>query len=230
MDDYTLVNLEHPQQDVHRVRRDRTGHIRYRLAEQLLPALEPGTPLLEVGCGRSEFARRLRALGQVVTVTDLNPTNIEFARTLGFAAHQLDLNRGLPPFVQAQFAGVVMLEVIEHVVSAELLLQDIYRVLRPGGFLILSTPNFAFWPNRLRILMGQLSMDEGYHYRFFTVKSLTRQLITVGFKVDAWRFIMPAFGINRMRRQLQRSGRKHVPIPKLAAPLFAQTMMVRCYK
>lgn len=230
MNDFNSVNLQHPQQDVHQVRRERSGHHRYQTALQLLPPATPGVTCLEVGGGRSEFARQLSDQGYQVTITDLNPSSVQFAQQLGFQAHQQNLNDGLPLFADAQFDGVTILEVIEHVVAVEFLLQEMYRVLKPGGFLILSTPNFVFWVNRLRILLGNLSVDEGYHYRFFTVKSLTHQLKTADFHIQDWRFTTPAFGINKLRRWFKTNGRKHLMVPRFLAPLMAQTMIVRAIK
>ncbi|MCB8943124.1 MAG: class I SAM-dependent methyltransferase [Ardenticatenaceae bacterium] len=230
MSDFKAINLHHKQQDVHQIRRPRHGHVRYRMASQLWPDVAVPAQVLEVGCGRAEYARALRDLGHTVTVTDLSPSNVEAARELGFTAHQLDLNLGLPVFTDELFDVAVILEVIEHVVAAEFLLQEIQRVLKPGGYLILSTPNFAFWQNRIRILWGQLSHDEGYHYRFFTVKSLSKQLQAAGFSVQDWRFTMPAFGINLVRRWLGKTGRKHLGLPQWSAPLLAQTMIVRAVK
>lgn len=230
MKDFNSVNLHHPQQDIHQVRRERSGHHRYQTAIQLLPPPPPGATCLEVGGGRSEFARQLRDQGYQVIITDLNPTSVQFAQQLGFQAYQQDLNDGLPLFAEAQFDGVTILEVIEHVVAVEFLLQEIHRVLKPGGFLILSTPNFVFWANRLRILFGNLSVDEGYHYRFFTVKSLSKQLKTADFQIQGWRFTTPAFGINKLRRWFKGGRRKHLIVPHFCASLIAQTMIVRAVK
>ncbi len=227
MNDFSNINLNHPQQDILRVRQERPNLVRYRLAERLLPDMLPGSRVLEIGCGRAEFARRLRELNVTVTVTDLSPTNIQFASELGFEAHQLDLNRGLPVFSSAQFDSIVILDVIEHIVAAEFLLSEIRRVLRPNGFLVLSTPNFAWWLNRLRILFGQLSHDEGYHYRFFTRRSLENQLITAGFVPEVWRFNSPAFGVNWLRRTFWQKDRLHMLTPNFLGSLLGQTLYVR---
>jgi 2-polyprenyl-3-methyl-5-hydroxy-6-metoxy-1,4-benzoquinol methylase len=54
-----------------------------------------------------------------------------------------------------------MLEVIEHIVNAEYMLAEVRRVLKAECLLVISTPNFAWWVNRLRVLSGWVSLDEG---------------------------------------------------------------------
>lgn len=228
--DFIPVNLSHPLQDVHRVRQERKEHYRYKVARNLLPEFTAGMRVLEVGCGRSEFARQLSDLGFEVVVTDLSPSNIEFAKSVGFEAYQVDLNLGLGEFKDQSFDAVVILDVIEHVIQVEFLLEEIFRVLKQNGFLILSTPNFVFFENRLRILFGGLSIDEGYHFRFFTVKSLTKQLKNAGFAIEAWKFLMPVFIPNRILRLVGIQKRLRVSIPKRLASVFAQTMAVRVRK
>ena len=53
-----------------------------------------------------------------VTFVDLSEHNVAKAQALGLRAYKLDLNLGLPVFREAEFDGVVMLEIIEHVVAA----------------------------------------------------------------------------------------------------------------
>ncbi|MBC8145262.1 MAG: class I SAM-dependent methyltransferase, partial [bacterium] len=167
----TLVNLADPRQDVHRVRKPQPGLHRYTVAERLLPNVV-GKRIIELGGGTGDMSRRMRTLGANVTFADLSPSNVANAACDGFHALQLDLNRGLPDIANESYDGIVMLEIIEHLVAVEHMLSEVHRVLRKGGFLVLSTPNFVFLYNRLRILSGKLSCDEGYHYRFFTPSSL----------------------------------------------------------
>jgi 2-polyprenyl-3-methyl-5-hydroxy-6-metoxy-1,4-benzoquinol methylase len=164
--DYRAVNLTDPRQDVHLQRRHNPNLYRYLAAEKLLPA-QRGLSVLELGGGIDEFSRRIHNKGFDITFVDLSESNLQKARDFGLKAYRIDLNTGLGMFPDASFDGVVMLEIIEHVLAAEYLMAECTRVSKPEGFLILSTPNFAFFLNRVRILFGKLSHDEGYHYRFF---------------------------------------------------------------
>jgi 2-polyprenyl-3-methyl-5-hydroxy-6-metoxy-1,4-benzoquinol methylase len=225
-----LVNTFDPRQDVHRERSHDPNLNRYRVAEGLLPLRSSGLTVLELGGGIGEFSRRMGLRGIDVTFVDLSEHNVRKARALGLNAHHLDLNDGLPSFDDGEFDGVVMLEVIEHIVAAEALLADVNRVLKPGGFLILSTPNFAFFLNRLRILFGGLSMDEGYHYRFFTIKALADRLAEGGFIIERSAHTMPAFGLNLIRNRILGRPRVHVPVASIVASLLSQTLIVRARK
>jgi 2-polyprenyl-3-methyl-5-hydroxy-6-metoxy-1,4-benzoquinol methylase len=47
-------------------------------------------------------------------------------------------------------------EIIEHLIDTDHFAVELHRVLKPGGFLILSTPNLASWYSRLRLLRGRV--------------------------------------------------------------------------
>lgn len=110
--------------------------------------VQPGWRVLEIGCSAGYFTRRLIDRGLKVLGMDLNcPLVAQASRTCPEASFcAADAVR--LPFLTASFDAVVMLEVIEHVGDNEaLVLTEIYRILRPGGILFLSTPNagaFAF--------------------------------------------------------------------------------------
>ena len=106
------------------------------------------------------------------------------AMALGFPATRLDLNEGVP-FPDGSFDLVVILEVLEHVVRAEHALGEIWRVLVPGGRLLLSTPNHAFYKSRVRALKGRPLGMEGEHYRFFVKIQLESLLAAAGFRILA---------------------------------------------
>ena len=227
---FANVNLEDPRQDVHRFRQEQIGLNRHCVAEELLPPNPAGLKILEIGGGAAEFSRRLQSLGIMVTFADLSPLNVERARSFGMDAHQIDLNFGLPVFESDTFDGIVMLEIIEHVVAAENLLKEVRRVLKPQGFVILSTPNFAYWLNRIRILFGGLSHDEGYHYRFFTPSVLRQRIEQAGLTVARTANTMPAVGYNLIANRWLGKPRRHIHVADSVSPLLAHTLIVKCVK
>ena len=105
-------------------------------------------------------------------------------RRSGYRVVAADLSSGLP-FRDAALDGVTLIEVIEHITVAEDLLAELARVLRPGGWIIVTTPKVAHLTYRLRALTGHPPKREGYHYRFFTKKTLVKALITAGFTPEA---------------------------------------------
>ena len=207
-------------------RRYRPGLFRYVVAGGLVPpARDEDARALDVGGGMAEFAEVLRSKGYATELTDLSASNVENARERGFGAHRIDLNEGLPGLEDDAYDVVGMLEIIEHVVASERLLADARRVLRPGGVLVLSTPNYGFVQERLQTLAGRPPIAEGYHYRFFTIRTMRAQLARAGLRIVAERFSSPAIGANVVRRRLMRkTDRKHVMIPRGLASAFAQTM------
>ena len=83
---------------------------------------------------------------------------------------------------------VLALEIIEHLFDTDQFLSEIYRVLKKGGFLILSTPNLASLTNRFRLLFGaypqylEYSKEGAGHLHLYTPTVLTSQLRAAGFK------------------------------------------------
>lgn len=195
-----VVNAEHPRQDIGRTREFDPHRLRYEFAVALLPPAAPGAALLDVGGGAGEFCVRARALGYRTKLVDGNASSVAAERGRGGEAVVLDLTRGLAGLPDATFDAVVCLEVIEHIVTAELLLAEMARVLRPGGVLVLSTPNFGFLKDRLAYLAGENAKEEGYHFRFFTRRKLEAMAAAVGLEVEARSSIGSAMGVNFVLR------------------------------
>jgi 2-polyprenyl-3-methyl-5-hydroxy-6-metoxy-1,4-benzoquinol methylase len=226
----SAINYNDPRQDVHIERLHGVNLFRYEAAEKLMPTESTGLKILELGGGIAELTKRMLKKGFDVTFVDLSDKNLEKARKLGVTALSLDLNEGLKEFDNGIFDGVIILEVIEHIVAAEFLLSEISRVLKKGGFIILSTPNFNFFINRIRILTGKLSFDEGYHYRFFNTKVLRKRLEDACFKLTTTYNTCPAFGYNILANRLFKKPRRHVKVPMFLSSLFAHTLIYKGIK
>jgi SAM-dependent methyltransferase len=160
----------------------------YRFAIDLLgrrlPGLTDGGRVLDVGCGTGEFLVLLRELEFEAEGVEGNREQAKQVRSLGFPVQTTDLEDGLP-YPERVFSLVTCLELIEHIALAEPLLEDIYRVLQPGGHLLLTTPNFSFLNNRLHYLRGKGPLNEGIHLRYFHRNRLLSLLGKAGFEVVA---------------------------------------------
>jgi len=66
----------------------------------------------------------------------------------------LDIDEKSFPFDDAYFDVVYCGEIIEHLFNPDHLLAEVYRVLKPQGIGIITTPNLAGWPSRLALLLG----------------------------------------------------------------------------
>jgi SAM-dependent methyltransferase len=98
--------------------------------------------LLEVGCGEGRGVEELLPLAQSYVGLDKIGEVIEMLRA---KFPNVDFRQAvIPPFVgfeEASFDTIVSFQVIEHIYDDRLFLQEIYRMLKPGGRAIISTPN-----------------------------------------------------------------------------------------
>jgi SAM-dependent methyltransferase len=94
--------------------------------------------ILEVGCGRGEFAERMmRGLGAEVLALDLSARMVELTSARGVDARIGDV-RSLP-FPDHVFDCAVAAWMLYHVPDLDRAVAELYRVLRPGGRLVAAT-------------------------------------------------------------------------------------------
>ncbi|MFM0029584.1 glycosyltransferase [Paraburkholderia madseniana] len=113
---------------------------RYAWAAQSIAGLE----VLDVACGEGYGSAILARMGKSVTGVDISSDAV--AHASGQYAHVQNLSflhgsASELPLPDASFDAVVSFETIEHLFEQEEMLSEIHRVLKPGGFLILSSPN-----------------------------------------------------------------------------------------
>lgn len=196
----------------------------YVYAERLLPEA-PGR-WADLGCGQGELLERT-ARGTGLGL-DFWSGNARAAARAGYPSVAGDLNHPLP-FADASLDGVSLVEVIEHIVRAEALVEELARVVRPGGWLVLTTPNVVHWTYRWRTLTGHGPKQEGYHYRFFTRDRLERLLAERGFTLEARASFGKQAILSRVAR-LAGGGRKRkvrYAVPTALEALLAQHFVWR---
>lgn len=156
------------------------------LTSSLPPA--PGR-VLDVGCAGGYVSALLTRLGYRVTGIELNARMAAQARRTGIEVLEHDLEEPLP-LPDDSFDGVHACEIIEHLFDTEGFLREMHRVLRPGGVLVVSTPNLNSLGNRFRVLAGRsLPMwgiapgdHHGGHIRLFNRGNLEGLLRRTGFE------------------------------------------------
>lgn len=109
-----------------------------------------GERILDVGAGKGWLAQELARRGARVTVLDLEARVA--GRRIDAVVHHLDEPR--LPFADAAFDVVVATEVFEHLRAPFLVLHHMVRVLKKGGRLVLSIPNYWNVRHRLRYLLS----------------------------------------------------------------------------
>jgi len=87
-------------------------------------------------------------------IVDISDEALAIAASKGLQTHNVDLNSQSLPFPDDYFDLVTMIEVLEHLVDTDHALREVHRVLRPNGYIFISTPNMASWRNRLLLLLG----------------------------------------------------------------------------
>jgi SAM-dependent methyltransferase len=115
----------------------------------------PGAVLADLGCGGGEFttrvAERVQA-GRVLGVELIDPLAAEAERR-GIDVVRADLG-GRLPFDDASIDVVHSNQVIEHLPGTDHFMREIRRVLRPGGYAVVSTNNLASLHNVVSLLAG----------------------------------------------------------------------------
>jgi SAM-dependent methyltransferase len=123
-----------------------SGDLESRFAVYL-PDLEHlrggNVPVVDIGTGRGEFLAVLRSAGVPARGIDINVEAVEHARAAGLDVELIDARRFLAAQASETVGAVTALHVAEHMEPEDLLelVDEIVRVLVPGGTIILETPN-----------------------------------------------------------------------------------------
>ena len=143
--------------------------------------------VLDAGCGDGFFSNQLTFFGEVKDITgiDISEKAIEMAleKYPENKFRQASLDK--IPFENASFDSIVMVEVIEHLIDIDGTLEDLSRVLKPGGLLLITTTDFN-WLKAVTIAMFYFEKyfyPTNPHIRFFTKATLAEGLLVHGFKV-----------------------------------------------
>ena len=97
--------------------------------------------MLEIGCGDGAMLRLLVARGINARGVDASSSGIERCITAGLQAECLDVSVDGLPFADDEFDMILSLETFEHLMNPYYALQEVKRVLIPGGRFLCSVPN-----------------------------------------------------------------------------------------
>jgi 2-polyprenyl-3-methyl-5-hydroxy-6-metoxy-1,4-benzoquinol methylase len=105
-----------------------------------------GLQLLDIGCGAGNMIHYLSEYGHVKGI-EVDPRPVKQAQVRGYDVDQVDATQPFP-FEAATFDVATAFDVIEHVEADVAVLQEAYRVLKPGGHIVVTEPAFMFlWSN-----------------------------------------------------------------------------------
>jgi SAM-dependent methyltransferase len=115
----------------------------------------PGGVLVDVGCGDAGDALTLGehvGAGTVIGL-ELAETLVRLGRERGVDVRQADLTERWP-LDDGSVDAVHSNQVIEHLSETDHFMREIHRVLKPGGYAVVSTNNLASWHNVIALLLG----------------------------------------------------------------------------
>jgi SAM-dependent methyltransferase len=142
------------------------------LMRQVLPKTN-GLYLLDIGCGAGNMMHHLSRYGKVKGI-EIDPRPVKQARLRGYDVDQYDATQPLS-FDDQSFDVATALDVIEHVDADMAVLQEAYRVLKPGGHIVVTVPAFMWlWSNNDEI---------NDHKRRYNAGELKSKLQQVGFEI-----------------------------------------------
>jgi 2-polyprenyl-3-methyl-5-hydroxy-6-metoxy-1,4-benzoquinol methylase len=166
----------------------RAARLRELLAER------PRGRILDVGCYDGQFSARVvePVANESIVGIDVSHAALRAAAGRRLRPVRAQVEATLP-FMTGSFATVVAAEVIEHVFDTQRVIDEFARVLEPGGWLAVTTPNLVALSGRAQLVLGRsphnvefdASTGTSGHIRYFTFDTLEcllrrAQLIPLG--------------------------------------------------
>jgi 2-polyprenyl-3-methyl-5-hydroxy-6-metoxy-1,4-benzoquinol methylase len=183
--------------------------LRRREATRIAAMLPQGARVMEIGCAAGDLLRPLRdCAGLSVCGVEMSPYAASIARN----NYGLEVHTGTifdAPLLEEGVHAVIMRHVIEHFPSPREALEQSAIHLRPGGLLLVSTPNFESLDRRV---FGENWFDYEIprHLTIFSAKTLVRMLEGAGFTIQSIGYsLLPNDWIHSLRYVLEARIGKH---------------------
>lgn len=140
--------------------------------------------LLDVGCSSGAFLLTARRLGFQVTGVEPSADAAQTARAAGLTVFTGYLEQA--KFPDAAFDAITLIEIVEHLRDASALLRECTRILKPGGVILITTPNAHSWTARaMGARWAGFSLnDMGGHISFFNPQSMRMLAARSGLEVQ----------------------------------------------
>ena len=168
--------------------------------------------LLDIGCGSGEFLERMQGRGWTVEGTELDPAAVETAREKGLNVRQGTLHEQQYP--DNYFDAITMSHVIEHVYDPLGEMRECYRILKPGGKLVMVTPNNKSLVHRL-FRQSWRGLEIPRHIQIFNIPAMRKLGVEAGFTAQVKSTARGANYIYSVSAMLKRHQQYHnEPFPK----------------
>ena len=189
----------------------------------------PKGRLLDVGCSDGAFCGPLVREGWECHGIELDEKYAAMARRKGVKAKAQDITKGFG-YPAGYFDYVFAGEIIEHLMDTDFFLRECNRVLKKGGLLIITTPNFVYLRHRIELLFGTYPVCMWprfeQHIRMFTHKKMKEALEASGFEVERW--LTSYFLFSRAR--MKTLGRIFENISDVHPPLLSSQIIAMAKK
>lgn len=163
-------------------------------------ANEPAGKLLDVGCGGGRLLNRMKKRGWQVEGTDFDAQAAQrVSSRYGIKAHVGDLPQCQLP--ENNFDAITMSQAIEHLYDPKANLRECLRLLKPGGLLVLTTPN-VHSIGAEKFGANWRGWEAPRHLHLFSVASLQKLVQQLGFEVIDARTYTCSAGVYRVSREI----------------------------
>jgi 2-polyprenyl-3-methyl-5-hydroxy-6-metoxy-1,4-benzoquinol methylase len=169
-----------------------------RMLQDVLRDAPSPASIVDVGCGdgMATYVAARANPGHRFVGLDWSVDALRQAQSRGLDLVRAEVGSACLPIASDCADVVIMSELIEHLVDPDTALDEAWRMLKPGGTLLLSTPNLAAWYNRgllvlgvqplftevsLRGVFGRPGSQVAGHLRLFTRRALVGLLAARGF-------------------------------------------------
>lgn len=187
---------------------------------------------MKIGCTPGVFTLALSQLDYSLYGVDINPDGCNKVVSRESLIKKCNLEYENIPFDDNFFDCVLFTEVYEHLhpFRTKTVMQEIHRCLKPGGFLIFSTPNLFALENRIFMLFGGIDALGGgitptHHTREYGIKEIARAFQETNFAVERIYF-SAARDLVTVNERWKNIGRKLLYVPKMIVPSFRSCIFV----